>query len=160
MVWGNFKATCLLVLVHDSRSDPIIIPSHTMATLLLAYFTLTQTSPYPHPLWWPSLSLPRLKPGFSLKTSFIWGCSWLIYPVLQIRRLFVLLILVSNTVGKNLCSFGAHAIWLCYPYPSLLSIHEPFITYYLWHLELSLPLYFTSCHHPGMPSSSQIMHKL
>lgn len=35
MVWGNFKATPMLVLVHYSRSHPITTSSHSMATLLL-----------------------------------------------------------------------------------------------------------------------------
>ena len=154
MVWGNFKATCILVLVHYSRSHQIIIPSHTMATLLLAYFTLTQTSPYPHPLWWTSLSL-RLKTGFSLKTSFIWGCSWLIYPVLQIRRLCLLLILVSYTVGKNPCSFEAHAIWYMTMLPLPLSSLNSWTLYYLlsltsWAQSSSLTLHRAitlACHH-------------
>ena len=84
----------MLVLVHYSRSHPITTSSHSMATLLLVYFTLTQTfplsplqTPHSHPLWWIFLSLPWLKTGFSLKTSFLWSCSWLTPPVLEIRKL-------------------------------------------------------------------------
>lgn len=88
MVWGNFKATPMLVFVHYSRSHPITTSSHSMATLLLVYFTLTQTfplspleTPHPHPLWWIFLLLPWLNTGFSLKTSFFWSCSRLTHPV-------------------------------------------------------------------------------
>lgn len=97
---------------------------------------LTQTfplsplqTPHSHPLWWSFLLLPWLKTGFSLKTSFFWSCSRLTHPVLQIRKLCVLLILVSYTVGKNPCSYEVHTTWLCYTYPPLLSVYEPFITW-------------------------------
>ena len=160
LVWGNFKATPMLVLVHYSRSHPITTSSHSMATLLLVYFTLTQTfplsplqTPHSHPLWWIFLLLPWLKTGFSLKTSFFWSCSRLTHPVLQIRKLCVLLILVSYTVGKNPFSYEAHTTWLCYAYPPLLSVYEPFITW-----AQSSSLLRTSCHLSAMPSSSQITH--
>lgn len=50
-----------------------------------------------------SLCFLDCKLGLSWKQPFFWGCSWLTYPVLQIRKMLCLfLILVSYTVVKTL----------------------------------------------------------
>ena len=153
LVWGNFKATPMLVLVHYSRSHPITTSSHSMATLLLVYFTLTQTfplsplqTPHSHPLWWIFLSLPWLKTGFSLKTSFLWSCSWLTPPVLEIRKL-------CPDSSFIYCRWKTPVPMklILRDYVALTPLFSQFMDPLL--LELSLPLYWEhhaislACHH-------------
>ena len=80
---------------------------------------------------------------------FFRGCSCHTQPVLQIRKMWcLLLILVSYTVDKNLCSFEAHATWLWYPYPTPLSIYEPLITL----SDILISAFLSTLHHAITPA--------